>query len=210
LGCEVLVAARSLVFAEGISTLLRMAGMTARSVELEAIVDASDASQPTVLVVDDEGGQEILPDRLARLRERSPGCQVLLIVRDPTHSSPEAVAATGATAWVSCHADSNVLIESVHALTKGRSVGRSQGSHVPPSNRRSPPTDLTHRELTVLDLLTRAVSNEAIAQVLGISQNTVRTHVHNVLSKLNVHSRAGAIALASQPGFLSASVPSET
>jgi DNA-binding NarL/FixJ family response regulator len=59
---------------------------------------------------------------------------------------------------------------------------------------------LTSREAEIMRLLAAGASNQRIADELGISRNTVRAHVHNLLNKLQVHSRAKAVALAIQQG----------
>jgi DNA-binding NarL/FixJ family response regulator len=59
---------------------------------------------------------------------------------------------------------------------------------------------LTAREKETMRLLALGASNQRIADQLGISRNTVRAHVHNLLNKLQVRSRAKAVAmLAVQP-----------
>lgn len=55
---------------------------------------------------------------------------------------------------------------------------------------------LTQREKEVLARLVAGRSNKDIAEALFISQNTVRTHIQNILSKLGVHSKLEAVALA--------------
>ncbi len=55
---------------------------------------------------------------------------------------------------------------------------------------------LTPREREVLALLVQGASGDAIARPLGISPNTVRTHVQSILTKLQVHSRLEAAAFA--------------
>jgi two-component system nitrate/nitrite response regulator NarL len=55
---------------------------------------------------------------------------------------------------------------------------------------------LTPREREILDCLTRGRSNKAIAQELGISIDTVKLHVRNVLTKLNLSSRVEAAVYA--------------
>ena len=55
---------------------------------------------------------------------------------------------------------------------------------------------LTPREREILDCLTRGKSNKAIAQELGISIDTVKLHVRNVLTKLNLSSRVEAAVYA--------------
>ena len=65
----------------------------------------------------------------------------------------------------------------------------------------SPPADLTPREREVLRPLASGASNRAIAQKLGISPATARNHVHHLLAKLHVQSRAEAVSLALRNGL---------
>ncbi|TFG71109.1 MAG: response regulator transcription factor, partial [Anaerolineales bacterium] len=57
---------------------------------------------------------------------------------------------------------------------------------------------LTERELEVLNLLAQGVTNKAIADTLFISANTVKRHLKAIFSKLEVHTRAAAVAIAIQ------------
>jgi DNA-binding NarL/FixJ family response regulator len=59
---------------------------------------------------------------------------------------------------------------------------------------------LSRRESEVLDHLASGATTEQIAGLLFLSQATVRTHVQNILTKLEVHSRLEAIALVHQTG----------
>jgi len=59
---------------------------------------------------------------------------------------------------------------------------------------------LSEREREVLALLTQGLRNEPIAQRLGISPQTVQTHVRNILGKLEVHSKLEAVAFAVRHG----------
>jgi DNA-binding NarL/FixJ family response regulator len=61
---------------------------------------------------------------------------------------------------------------------------------------------LTERETDALRLLSQGLSNKEIATRLGISEQTVKTHVHNLLNKLGVASRTQAALYGSQAGLL--------
>lgn len=61
---------------------------------------------------------------------------------------------------------------------------------------------LSHRELQVLKLVATGASNRDIADQLGISEGTVKTHVLNILDKLNVQDRTAATAEAIKRGIL--------
>ena len=60
---------------------------------------------------------------------------------------------------------------------------------------------LSPREKQVLGCLAAGMSADAIAGQLFLSRNTIRTHVHNMLKKLHVHSALAAVALARRAGL---------
>lgn len=55
-------------------------------------------------------------------------------------------------------------------------------------------TELTHRELQVLELVSRGLQNKSIAAQLDLSEHTVKIHLHNIISKLRAHNRTEAAA----------------
>jgi DNA-binding NarL/FixJ family response regulator len=64
------------------------------------------------------------------------------------------------------------------------------------------PEQLTERETDVLKLLARGKANKEIAQELVIGEQTVKTHVSNILTKLGVQSRTQAALYAAQKGIV--------
>ena len=61
---------------------------------------------------------------------------------------------------------------------------------------------LTHREKEVLDLVAQGLTDKEIAERLTISLNTVKSHIRNVLSKLQVNTRHEAAKLARHKGLV--------
>lgn len=92
----------------------------------------------------------------------------------------------------------------------GPRVPRARRVGDPPSVQRAPEPvgraigldHLTAREREVLELVANGLSGQQVGHVLGISANTVRTHVQNLMRKLGVRSRLEAVSLAHRAGLV--------
>ena len=61
---------------------------------------------------------------------------------------------------------------------------------------------LTAREVEILQQLANGTATAEIATLMGISSNTVRTHVQRIITKLGAHSKLEAVAAARDAGML--------
>ena len=103
------------------------------------------------------------------------------------------------------------FVNSVRAVLDGRDGvpeerARTAESSADPETTLLAAEHLTAREREVLALLSRGATSQSIADALGIAPNTVRTHVQNILSKLQVHSRLEAVAFAVRHGVVNVAV----
>jgi DNA-binding NarL/FixJ family response regulator len=77
------------------------------------------------------------------------------------------------------------------------------GLAVRPLPRREWPAGLTDREVEVLQLVARGLDRRQVAERLFVSEHTVRHHLESIYSKIDVHSRAGAVLFAVEQQLLS-------
>ncbi len=62
--------------------------------------------------------------------------------------------------------------------------------------------EVSAREIEILQLIADGFRNRDMARTLHLSEETVKTHVHNVLQKMNATSRAHAVAIAFRDGMI--------
>ncbi|HEY3626092.1 MAG TPA: response regulator transcription factor [Terracidiphilus sp.] len=92
------------------------------------------------------------------------------------------------------------VIEAIHAVHAGRRyLPRHIAARLAERIMRS---DLTPRELEVLQMLARGLTNKEIGNALAISGNTVRNHVNSIIEKLEVSDRTEAATTAIQRGII--------
>jgi len=175
-------------------------------------VAEAERTRPTVAIVDSRlpGGGVSRTTR--EIRDRVPECKVLwLSGQDHQRGLLEAVEA-GASGYVTKESALSELIEAVRAVVRGETIipPLMLGSLLANLMGRRRDLDqaferisrLTPREIQVLRLLVDGADNEGIGRALLISPQTARTHVQNVLAKLQVHSRLEAAAFVTQRGML--------
>lgn len=111
----------------------------------------------------------------------------------------------GARGYVVKDVDTTELVRSIRAVARRETAFDSRSAaamaHSLSSNQQAAP-ELTQRELRVLELLARGLSNRDIGGQLYISETTVKFHVRNVMRKLSVSSRAEAVYAASKAGLI--------
>ena len=119
----------------------------------------------------------------------------------------------GASGFLLKDAPPEDLVEAIHVVAAGEallapSVTRRLldrvASRLPSANEHAIPalSELTEREMEVLKLLARGLSNAEIAEKLVVSETTVKTHVSRVLSKLDLRDRVQAVILCYETGLV--------
>ena len=144
-----------------------------------------------------------------RIKNLSPRTQIVVLTsfHEDEHIFPALKA--GATAYILKDIRMDQLAEALHKAVNGevtlhprvaaRVLQNIRGEHGEALN---PFTELTERELDVLKLLANGLSNSRIAEQLFISENTVKGHISNILSKLHLADRTQAAAFAWREGIV--------
>jgi len=172
----------------------------------EQLLQEIESWLPDVVVMDlyMPGGMDgIEATRL--LREITPHTQVVVLT---AHTDDERVIAalrSGAIGYIRKESDPQLLLDAIRAAAVGQSIidptvagavlKDMTQTHIPGS-------DLTEREKEILLELAHGRSNKEIAAKLVIGEETVKTHVGNILSKLHLRHRHQAMVYALKKGLV--------
>jgi NarL family two-component system response regulator LiaR len=173
----------------------------------EQALQLLEETLPDVVVMDllMPGGLDGI-EATRQVRSRSPRSQVVALTASTDEARLVAVLRAGAIGYVRKDADPEVLLAAVRGAARGRSVidPAVAGSVLQDLvGRRIPGQELTDRELDVLRRLARGETNREIGEALHIGEETVKTHVGNILSKLHLSHRTQAVLYALKRGLVS-------
>jgi DNA-binding NarL/FixJ family response regulator len=182
---------------------IELVGIAGTALEAKRL---AETERPDVVLMDFR-----LPDQdgaaaTEAIKARRPETQVVMV----TSADDEAVllrcVEAGCSGFIPKDRPVRELVEAVRAVHAGEALVSPPMlarllPRLRPSHRDARP-DLTPRELDILGLLAQGISNQVIADQLGISRNTVRNHVQSILSKLEAHSKLEAVSTAVREGII--------
>jgi two-component system, NarL family, nitrate/nitrite response regulator NarL len=211
-GMRILVFSPVRLFGEGIAACLQSDGAveaTASCYRSDEVVDSVAKFAPGVLLVDvaQHGG---LQEGRA-LAAACPGLPIVALATGETSSDVIACADAGFTSYVRRDAPLSRLRTIIEMALRGEVLCDPKVSgellRELRSRRPKPPEDqatepLTRRECDVLRHVARGFSNKEIARQLGLSEATIKNHVHEILAKLHVNRRTQALALVREQPWL--------
>lgn len=137
-------------------------------------------------------------DAIPLVKKQLPNCLIIVVTVYENDELVFKALCNGASGYLTKNVKSEKLIESIHEVLKGGAPMSSNIARLVVSSfhRNINANPLTPREQEVLELLASGKSYTSIADKLFVDKETIRTHIKNIYVKLEVHSKADAIAKA--------------
>jgi DNA-binding NarL/FixJ family response regulator len=200
---RILVVDDHFVVREGIRSLIR------REPGMVVIAEASHGAEgvtmhkllsPDVTIIDLRmpvmGGVEAT----ALIRQETPDAKILVLTSFDGDEDIHAAFEAGASGYLLKHSSGDQVIPAVRALMQGGTwIPPEVGEHLAARQRGEV---LSGREKEIVRHLALGEANKEIGAAVGISEQTVKSHVKNILAKLHVRDRTEAVTVALRRGII--------
>ena len=214
---RVLVVDDHALFRHGLMSVLGAAG------DLEVVGEARDGNeaiersaelQPDIVLMDVRMPTVNGIDAARRIRAAQPAVRILMLTESEDEEDLYGAVRAGATGYLLKEVAIDEIADAIRAVATGQALvsptmtTKLLSEFNALSRRLEEEHDgrrLTDRELEVLRLIARGMSNKDIGAELVIAENTVRNHVRNILEKLQVRSRVEAAMYAVREKLVDAS-----
>jgi DNA-binding NarL/FixJ family response regulator len=209
---RVLIADDHAVFRKGLRTLLGSVPETevvGEAANGEETIEQASSLQPDVILMDLQMPGTNGIEATRRILESSPHVAILVLTMFEDDDSVFASMRAGARGYILKGEGQSEILDAIRSVSRGEAIfgpgiakrmmnyftalGATTNPHVFP--------ELTDREREVLDLIAHGYTNTEISNRLVLSPKTVRNHVSNIFSKLQVANRAHAIIRAREAGL---------
>ncbi|WP_052226386.1 response regulator transcription factor [Microbacterium mangrovi] len=188
------------MFVEGLGMML---GQDRRLDVLGIASSSSEASDlvkrvmPDVVLLDVDIDDQPADRTIRQLLRGDPSLCIVMLTMHTYQPLLDSLIRAGARACVNKNLTADDLVRAVLEIAANPGFGRRESDSAPPDCHH-----VTHRELEVLRLVNMAKSNRQIAQELGISEGTVKRHLHEANVKLVAVNRLDAVRKAEMLGLL--------
>lgn len=209
---RILIADDHQLFRDGLRALILSASdmeVVGEATSGEEVVSLAADCQPDVILMDIQmsGINGIQATR--QIMEKQPHAQILMVTMFEDDQSVFAAMRAGARGYVLKGAKHDEMLRAIRAINSGEAIFSpkiaTRMMNFFATSRTVIPqetfSDLTGREHEVLTFIAQGKSNAEIAEALTISVKTVRNHVSNIFSKLQVADRAQAAIRAREAGL---------
>jgi DNA-binding NarL/FixJ family response regulator len=186
-----------------------LASMLATHPEVEVIGSASSGAEALAMVKQDMPDILLLDLRmpgmsgietLQALKEMKAAARVIILTSFETDENIYRAIQAGALGYLLKDTSQHQMLEAIATVHGGKRY--MPGQIAVRLAERMMRSSLTARELEILEMLAKGLTNKQIGCALTISENTVRNHVNSIMEKLEVSDRTEAVAVAIQQGVI--------
>lgn len=212
---RVMVVDDQAVIREGLMTLLETVPditPVAAAADGEEAVALSGRHRPDVVLMDLRMPKLDGVEATRRIRDALPDTEIVVLT---THADEESILdalRAGARGYLTKDAGIAEISRAIHAAAAHQALldpvvqsrlltAASAAARPKPAVERPLPDELTPREGEVLSLIAQGLSNREIAEVLVVSEPTVKTHINHVFAKIGARDRAQAVHYAYTHGL---------
>ncbi len=200
---SILIADDHFVVREGLKSLiartpqLHVCGEAANG---EEAIRAFRETRPDIALVDLRMPVRDGIEAIRGIRAEFPDARILVLSSHDGDEDIHAAISAGAMGYLLKHSSGDQILPAIEALMDGRQwLSPEATTKLQERNRTE---TLTSREKELLPLLAQGEANKQIAAILGLSEETVKTHVRNILGKLQVRDRTEAVTVALRRGLI--------
>ena len=200
---KVLLADDHMVVRMGIASLLTFAGGIEVVGEADNGLDAVKMAhelKPDVVLMDlqmpELGGAEAT----ARIHADNPAVKILILTTFGTSAELKKAMDAGATGALVKSSSRTEIVDAIRGVMAGKQVLSDEIRHTIENFSSMP--ELSPRQIEILNLVAKGFSNKEIAEIVGISSETVKEHVANIFQRIGASSRAEAATLAVSLGLI--------
>lgn len=173
----------------------------------EEMITLLEQQLPDIVIMDLHmpGGMDGI-EAIRHVCALAPQAHIVVLTSYANDARVVAALRAGAIGYVRKEADPEILLDAIRAAAHGQSlldpeIARVILSELTHTSKHNP--QLTQRELEVLHQLAQGRTNQEIAEVLVVSDETVKRHVGNILTKLQLAHRTQAVIYAFKSGLIS-------
>jgi DNA-binding NarL/FixJ family response regulator len=177
--------------------------------DMEVVAEATDGSQAVALYKKWNPDLTLLDVRMPvkngieaalEIREQNNAARILMLTAHDGDEDIHKAIEAGASGYVLKDSTDDKLLPAIRGVAAGERWIPEEVARRLEARRLF--EELTPRELLILKEVVKGLANKQIADVLSISENTVKWHLKNILAKLCVADRAEAVAVAIQRGII--------
>jgi len=186
-----------------------IAALIGNQTDMEVVAEASDGREaleqfrehrPDITLMDLQMPRMSGIDATSAIRAEFPEARIIILTTHAGDVQVSRALKAGARAYLLKASLRNELLETIRAVHAGQK--RLSAEVAAEIAEHSADDALTPREVDVLRLVAKGNANKAIATRLSLTEETVKSHIRNILSKLQANDRTHAVAIAVKRGIV--------